>query len=747
MNAAFKICANELKSLFVSPIAWAMLVVFIVQTAIVYLSQIATVIRWEFAGYEPQMTRTIFSGYRAVFYQLYTNLMFYVPLLTMGLISRERHNGSIKLLMSSPVTVGQVVIGKYQALLIYLFAFVVFICGLILLSGALVHDFDYGFALSGMLGLYLLACTYAAIGLFMSSLTNHQVVAAISTIALLAALSFVGTVGQRVPIVQDIAYWLSISGRADFMRAGLIASKDVLYFFFIVALFLIFTYFKLSAGRRIESKWMRGAKYAGAGAAVVVLGYVTSLPALTAYADVTRPKSQTLSGGSVGALTGMEGALDMTVLVNALDPRASAFLPAHRNSLYRRLFEQHERQIGRINVHYQFYYADSENERLYEANPGKSNEQLAREFAEQNRLKFDTFLTQDEVDARYGLDAENYRNVYLLEWQGRQSIVRNFDDPQYFPGEPAISAAIKRLIAEPVRLAYVLGQGERRIFRSGGEDHRAHMSDVRDRNALLNHGFEVEEIVLDAPVPEHLDILVLAAPIEPLPARVENHLRDYIAAGRDLLILGEPHATDPVNQVIEALGVSLRPGAVTEPKEAFPEALVFAPLSDAATELGFIMPRRSADWPIILPGAAALDVDPGSPFAVEPILAFTSEMSVSADEDGSAATPQALAVAMERSMVGETQRIVIVGDADFMSTATRSMRDPSRRNNPEFVNDLFGYLSGGAYPIDTTRPVPLDTSISITLKDMDALRIGLLGVLPGLLVIAGAWLLLVRRRP
>ena len=81
-----------------------------------------------------------------------------------------------------------------------------------------------------------------------------------------------------------------------------------------------------------------------------------------------------------------------------------------------------------------------------------------------------------------------------------------------------------------------------------------------------------------------------------------------------------------------------------------------------------------------------------------------------------------------------------------MSTATRSIRDLERRNNSAFVYDLFSYLSGGAYPIDTRRPEHSDTSISIELKDTDGLRILLFGVLPGLLLLCGAWTVISRRQ-
>lgn len=67
-------------------------------------------------------------------------------------------------------------------------------------------------------------CAYAAIGLFMSTLTSYQVVAAVGTLAVLAALNYIENVGQDIPFVRDITYWLSISGRADTFFKGMICS-------------------------------------------------------------------------------------------------------------------------------------------------------------------------------------------------------------------------------------------------------------------------------------------------------------------------------------------------------------------------------------------------------------------------------------------------------------------------------------------------------------------------------------------
>ena len=102
--------------------------------------------------------------------------------------------------------------------------------------------------LTGLLGLYLLICAYAAIGIFMSSLTSYQIVAAIGTFAVLMVLSMIGGWWQDYDFIRDVTYWLSMPGRSGKFIAGLICSEDVLYFVIVVCLFLGVDNYSLELG-------------------------------------------------------------------------------------------------------------------------------------------------------------------------------------------------------------------------------------------------------------------------------------------------------------------------------------------------------------------------------------------------------------------------------------------------------------------------------------------------------------------
>lgn len=187
------------------------------------------------------------------------SLYLYIPLITMGLMSRELSSGPIKFLYSSPITTTQIILGKYLSMLIYGAMLVVILLIYVVFGAFTIENMDLPFVLTGLLGLYLLTCAYAAIGLFMSSITSYQVVAAMGTLAVLAVLNFIGEIGQDISLVRDITYWLSISGRAYKFLAGIICSEDILYFIIVVMLFILLSVMRLQAARKKRSSLVTSA--------------------------------------------------------------------------------------------------------------------------------------------------------------------------------------------------------------------------------------------------------------------------------------------------------------------------------------------------------------------------------------------------------------------------------------------------------------------------------------------------------
>ena len=106
----------------------------------------------------------------------------------------------------------------------------------------------------------------------MSCLTSYQVVAAVATLGALAFLNYVGRMGQEVPFIRDITYWLSISGRSDELINGLISSEDVFYFLIVIGLFLTLSIMVILSGKRKLSKSMAFTRYTGVIVLSMLLG-------------------------------------------------------------------------------------------------------------------------------------------------------------------------------------------------------------------------------------------------------------------------------------------------------------------------------------------------------------------------------------------------------------------------------------------------------------------------------------------
>ena len=734
MKAIRRIARTELYALFYSPIAWLLLTVFLIQTSMTFAGHLSIVLYRNLAGYHGfELTASLFAAERAVLWQTIGDLYLFIPLLTMGLISRELHSGSMKLLLSSPVRILDIVLGKFTAIMVYCGLLAGVLLLLLAVSSLAIEAVDYPAVMTGILGFYLLACAYGAIGLFMSALTPHQVVAAISTLAVLTVLNFIGEVGQTIPLVRDVTYWLSLSGRVDVFRFGLITTKHVFYFLAVIGLFLSFTVLKLSAGRNLESISLRFAKYAAVTLAAVALGYVTSLPALTGYLDTTRVKSQSLTAASVDIVEQIDGPWRITSYVNVLDRFARFSLPPSQNEDFDR-FEQYTRYNPKLEMDYVMYYGPSESERLYRANPGKSDAELARHRVEQwgmYGLAFDDLLPTEQATGELDLASQRYRLTRNVEWGGNSALLRMYDDVTQHPREAEISAALKRLVVGPKTIAVASGNGERSAFRKDLQDYHLSLTEISDRDAMVSHGFDVVGSRLDKSLPADTDILLIADPQEAYSAGELAQVGAYLQSGGNAVIAVEPSRRDRLTPLLQYLGIRLLPGKVYQSHEEFSDEVVFAEYAETVGGHGFVPSLHLEYSPVLLNGTTAIKTDPGGPFAVAPLLVSQ--------------TGQPLAVLLTRDLHGREQRIVVVGDADFMSNG-ELRRKGVFTNNDDFIADLFHWLSDGEYPVKIERPDFPDKRLLVDRRGITTFKIVFYAVLPTLIIVFSTLLLLRRRR-
>jgi len=763
----FKIAKTELRNLFYSPIAWFLIIVFLIQCGMVYMGLINTNARSQEMGgraleYMKELTDRVYTGKGGLFSSVMGNLYLYIPLLTMGLISREINGGTIKLLYSSPVTVSQIVLGKYLAIMIYSMI-LVFIVGIFMVAGAfhIVHV-DFGMLISAALGFYLLLAVYSAIGLFMSSLTTYQVVAALSTFVMIGILSYIGDVFQDIDFVRDITYFLSLSGRTNHMLRGLITSKDVLYFILIAYMFVALTIYKLKAGRESLSFAVKTGRYAAIIISALLVGYISSRPALIAYLDTTANKNNTLTPNAQHIVEELgKDKLEITVYNNLLDSHAWLGFPEMRNR-YLSVWEYYTRFKPDIEFKFVNYYdsiPDISNMKMQY--PGKNLEQMAQLQAKNLSVDFKMFKSPAEIHKIIDLKPEDNRFVMHLKYKNKTTFLRVFDDQQIFPSETEVAAAFKRLMSAKLpKIAFLTGDLERDITKISDRDYAILSNAPTFRNSLVNQGFDVDTVALDKQdIPSGISTLVIADPRTAFSAVTLAKIQAYIAKGGNLLIAGEPGKQSVLNPVLSALGVKLMDGTIVQPSPQFSADLVLPELTTTAAAFSKPLAKNYKDsLNAIMKGVTGISYTSTSGFNVKPLLMSNKDLSwlkmkkfvtdsaqlVFSAAEGDIHGTFPTAVSLTRKVGNKDQRIIVTGDADFMDNEILK-RYSGGTSNFTFSTAVYSWLSEGEFPIDTTRPDAIDNRVTVTMDQVAMQKIIFVWILPALLL-AFASVLLIRRK-
>ena len=244
----FTIGLRELKSLFLSPLAWSILAVVQLILAYLFLGRIEIIQMYQAQlmamDGAPGVTEIILPdllGNAAII------LLLVVPLLTMRLVAEERRNRTLSLLFSSPLSMTEIVLGKYLGILLFLLVLLVLIAlmPLSLLAGA---RLDFGLLAASFLGLALLLAGFAAVGLFMSTLTQYTTVAAISTFGALLLFWILDWSGQGFVGGNWLAY-LSLFNHYKPFLDGIFDSADAVYHVLLISTFLVLSIHRLDADR------------------------------------------------------------------------------------------------------------------------------------------------------------------------------------------------------------------------------------------------------------------------------------------------------------------------------------------------------------------------------------------------------------------------------------------------------------------------------------------------------------------
>lgn len=772
MKITLKIAKNELRYLFYSPIAWFLIIAFLVQCGVIYSGRMADLVNEQDLmmknrpEYTPMGSLTLMLFIKlGIFNIVMSNLYLFIPLLTMGLISREVDNGTARLLYSSPIRLRQIVFGKFIGIAGYCLLLVLILVLFVVMAFFNIREADMGLLFSAVLGFYLLVCTYAAIGLFMSTLSNNQIVSAISTFAVIFILSRIGDLWQRYDLVRDLTYFLSLQNRTYKMLGGLIVSRDLIYFVLVTGMFIAFTLIRLRTAREDKPWFIRVGRYALVLAVTLTIGYISSRPAMTGYLDATATQRNTIPPQMQQILKDMgDTTLEVTLYGNMLGDGLGRTLPENRNADYfSNFWDPYLRFKPDIKFNFEYYYNTVFTHEDSLALKGKSLKKVAEETA--GVLDFDLamFNSTEAVKKDAYLRPEGYRAVLEFKYQGRNAFARTYNDEYFWPDLRNLTAVFKKVQGEHMPKVYFInGNLERSISRMGERDYTAHAAYKKGRGTLVNTGFEVDSLDLSKQeIPADADVLVLADPKVELPVTVMNKLKNYISAGGNMFITGEPGKQQILNPLLRQMGVQLMNGQLVQPSfDETPDKV-----TPYVTSAGTVMDKELAQMlqgslfskdtlRALMPGVAPFSYTQDSGFVIRPLLeTFRNKAWLKA---GKLVTDSTLpdfntaegdikqstfttGLQLTRKLPNKEQRIIICGDADFASNGRFG-------KHIYFLMPVYSYTTYNHFPIFMPNQKSKDIWFSIGPTTAAVQKVIFTWILPGAMLLFGTILLLRRKR-
>jgi ABC-2 type transport system permease protein len=252
MRNAFTIAQRDFKSYFKSPIAYIIIAAFLVIMGITFFLSMSqfNMRNMQFQQFNMGKSLSITDGIiRPVFGQMNVILLILLPFVTMRLFAEEKKMHTIELLLTAPVTLAEIVLGKFLASF-YLLAIML---GCTLVYPIVLFIFgnpDPGPVFTNYLGLLLVGSGYLAVGVFASSVTENQIVAGALTFGTLFVLWLLSWVAQFVgPELSGFFNGISIIGHWHNFFQGVIVWADVFYYFSLVFIALYLTHAVLDSYR------------------------------------------------------------------------------------------------------------------------------------------------------------------------------------------------------------------------------------------------------------------------------------------------------------------------------------------------------------------------------------------------------------------------------------------------------------------------------------------------------------------
>ena len=477
----------------------------------------------------------LFMGYPYIGYALSSVVFLFlisIPVLCMKILAEERHQKTDQLILTSPVSVGSIVMGKFFALST-IFAIPVLIVSLYPVIMRLFGTVDLGKSYLAILGFFLYGLACIAICVFVSSLTESQVIAAVLSFGVLflgyimsALCSMISSTGN---LLTKILGAFDMVGRFDDLLNGSFHLTSVVYYLSVIILSLIFTVQSIQKRRyHLSKKTISLGTYSTVvvvvvTAAVVILNvFVSEIPAKYTVFDVTADKLYSLSDETKKVAENISEDITIYVLANEKDADTT-------------LMETLENYEG-LNSHIKVSYVDpAVNPRFY-----------------QNYT--DTDISQGSliVESSKRSKVIDYDNIYeyQVDYTSYSSYASGYD------GEGQITSA----------LAYVTTDEMPKVYITEGHGELSFDSSFTAAVEKENIDYETINLMNYDEIPEDASCVIINAPTSDLSADDTEKMLSYMEKGGDVFLVSTYTGEELVNfgRLLDCYGVSVTKGLIIE---------------------------------------------------------------------------------------------------------------------------------------------------------------------------------------
>ena len=646
---------RELKSYFSSMIGYVFIAVVVFFIGVYFMANNL------FYGY-PRFAVSLLS--------VLTIFLFAVPILTMKSMAEERRGRTDQLWMTAPVSLGAVVLGKYLAMVTVLAVPTLLscLCPLIIAangSSSLVGDY------AAILVFFLVGCVYIAVGMFLSALTESQIIAAVGTFAVLLILNLWDDLSGFFP--SAVAEVLSaFSFRAPFENAAQYETFDLggLALYLSMAAVFVFLTVQVLEKRR----W--GGVRAGVTALAVALAVVVNLaagqvPANVRELDVSDNQLYEVSDTSRAFLSGLDQDVEVVVLAepDRIDPRITKFLDR--------------------------YAALSPRVSVETVDPAAHPTALTEYAAQADSLVVTCPATGKQTSVPFS-DIITYTMNYASFSYQESS----------FDAEGQLTSAID----------YVTGEASEKLYTTAGHGEAPLPQAVSDAVDKANLATGSVNLLLDGGIPGDCSLLLVNQPERDLSGDELAQVRAYLSAGGQVMVLLPQSDADLPNvaALLNEYGLALEPGFAADTQRFYqqnPYAIFPVLSADSSITAGFdsqdlVLVGAGSGFAAQSPARAMTQTDPArDTIAVEPFLS-TSEGGVAVDADGQTQGTYLLGAVSTEATDGGEARLTVLSASSLIDEGVLSTFS---------VVNLSVFLNALTAGFDTARNISVPAkSLAVT---------------------------------